>query len=124
MVKELAITPDLSYARRSIRLAESFISNLGFYNADWIEKDGRKVLLTDQNFWLKANGNFLDIATLDVCKLFVDKSQDTKNFSVHNWKSFFPKHVEWLHQLFVTCSLNINEFEEGGKSKKITGINI
>ena len=116
MAIEQATIPDLSDIRRSISLAESCISNLAYYNAGWIVKDGRKVLLNDENFWVRANGNFLDIATLDWRKLFIDKSQDTKNFSVHNWKSFFPKHVEWLRQLFVTCSVTKNEFEEGGKS--------
>ena len=116
MTNEHVNVPVLSDALRSLKLAESCISNLACYSAGWIEKDGTKVLLNDKNFWIRTNGNFLDIATLDWCKLFIDKSQDNRSFSIHNWKSFFPNHDEWLKQMFITSSITKSEFEEGGKS--------
>jgi hypothetical protein len=75
-----------------------------------------KLCLTMKIFGFERNGNFLDIATLDWCKLFIDKSQDNKNFSIHNWKSFFPNHVKWLNQMFISTLITKSEFEEGGKS--------
>ena len=44
------------------------LHNLAFYKAGW--RDG--VPKAKKQFWVNANGNFLDIAVLEWCKLFAD----------------------------------------------------
>lgn len=55
-------------ARRSGILCWHFLRNLAFYRSWYLA--GRP--LDDEQFWITANGNFLDIAVLEWCKLFVD----------------------------------------------------
>ena len=55
-------------ARRSGILCCHFLRNLAFYES-WF-KAGQP--FKDKQFWVTANGNFLDIAVLEWCKLFAD----------------------------------------------------
>lgn len=54
--------------RRVIILCGHFAQNLAFFRAGW--RDRR--LIRDSVFWRIVNGNCLDIAILEWCKLFAD----------------------------------------------------
>lgn len=54
--------------RRVAILCCHCLRNLAFYNPGW--RDG--ALLFKEQFWVTANGNFLDICVLEWCKLFAD----------------------------------------------------
>ena len=63
-------------ARRSEILCCHFLRNLAFYQS-WY-KAGQP--FKGDQFWITANGNFLDIGVLEWCKLFVD-SKGKHHFS-------------------------------------------
>jgi hypothetical protein len=76
--------------RRVVLLCTSFVRNVAFYRAAW--SDEAQPLLSernpkDANFWRQVNGNFIDIAVLDWCKLF-GNSKDTarKRLEKHHWR--------------------------------------
>jgi len=71
-------------ARRSGILCCHFLRNLAFYQS-WYEA-GQP--FKEEQFWITANGNFLDIAVLEWCKLFVDSKG----------KHHFSKALEEAHQ--------------------------
>lgn len=55
--------------RRAALLCTHFTRNLAFYRAGW--RDGR-VAFPASELWATVNSNFIDIAVLEWCKLFVD----------------------------------------------------
>ena len=63
-------------ARRSGILCCHFLRNLAFYQSWYKAGQPSK----EEQFWITANGNFLDIAVLEWCKLFVD-SKGKHHFS-------------------------------------------
>jgi hypothetical protein len=66
--------------RRVTLLCCAFARNLAYYRAGW---DGGRPK-SRAEFWVTANGNFIDIAVLEWCKLFID----TKNRkpAEHRWE--------------------------------------
>jgi hypothetical protein len=60
--------------RRVVILCESFTRNYAYYRAAW--HDAVKHLLhadhEQASFWRQANGDFIDVAVLEWCKLFTD----------------------------------------------------
>ncbi len=46
-----------------------FLRNLAFYKAGWRKGE----LIFKDQFWVNANGNFIDVCVLEWCKLFGDK---------------------------------------------------
>lgn len=60
-------------ARRVAQLARYCVDNIACYRGGWApDGQGKKQLIVKRNFWVRANGNFLDIAVLEWCKLFAD----------------------------------------------------
>ena len=53
-----------------------FFRNLAFYKAGWRKGE----LIFKDQFWVNANGNFIDVCVLEWCKLFGDKRGQ------HNWR--------------------------------------
>src|SRR5271165_4315169 len=56
--------------RRVLVLCCYFVQNLAFYRAGWDNKIFRRYR---SQFWVTANGNFLDHCVLEWCKLFGDE---------------------------------------------------
>jgi hypothetical protein len=61
---------------RVVQLCQSFGRNLAYYRSGWFDRN--KHLLDYKNlesglFWRTANGNFIDMCTIDWCKLFGDR---------------------------------------------------
>lgn len=86
--------------RRVLILCCYFIQNLAYYRAGW--KPGKVFARHRSQFWVTANGNFLDHCVLEWCKLFGDKAGE------HYWGKIVsdPKSFErgMLSSLGITAS--------------------
>lgn len=78
-----------------------FLRNLAFYKAGW--KKGEFV--TNDQFFVNANGNFLDICVLEWCKLFADKR------GKHHWRKTITDQDAFFTELLRTLKLTEAEFE-------------
>jgi hypothetical protein len=56
--------------RRAGIICCHFLRNLAFYKAGW----RKGVFVSREQFWINANGNFLEICVLEWCKIFGNKS--------------------------------------------------
>ncbi len=95
---------DSKKIRRVALLCLYCIGNIACYRAGWNEK---KQLRINEDFWTKVNGNFLDTATLDWCKLFCES--DGK----HHWSTIFSNKTTFRKGLFVALNLTEQEFKLG-----------
>src|ERR1035437_6199957 len=87
------------HLRRVAILCCHCLSNLAFYKANGKSK------LKGQ-FWLGANGNFLDIAVLEWCKLFADTR------GKHFWRKAISADVSFQEGLLAELGLTETEFED------------
>jgi len=87
-------------SRRVIKLCLDSIRNITFYKSGF--KDGR-ILYNDQ-FWITANGNFLDIAVLEWCKMFGDWN------SKHHWRLVINSDDSFLMGLLAELDLTEAEY--------------
>jgi hypothetical protein len=78
-----------------------FLRNLAFYKAGW--RKG-KLIFNDQ-FWVNANGNFIDICVLEWCKLFGDKRGQ------HSWKKVITNQDAFLKGLLLAVGKTQPEFD-------------
>lgn len=79
-----------------------FLRNLAFYKAGW--KKG--ALVTNDQFFVNANGNFLDICVLEWCKLFGDKRGQ------HYWQKVITDQDAFFVGLLQSLKLTETEFED------------
>jgi hypothetical protein len=107
-------TPPLDRVLIAIQLAESCISNAACYSAGWEFINKNKYLINNNDFWTRSNGNFLDTATLEWCKLFIDKSTDKRSPGEYSWKNIFPDHSKWLSSMLIATNIEKNNFKEHG----------
>ena len=77
-----------------------FLRNLAFYKAGW---RNNKLIFNDQ-FWVNANGNFLDICVLEWCKLFGEKR------GKHYWQKVITDQPSFLAGLLHAVGLTEIEF--------------
>jgi hypothetical protein len=63
--------------RYSALLCTHFIRNLAYYRGGW---NGTRIAFPRTEIWATINSNFLDVAVLEWCKLFADKS------ARHHWR--------------------------------------
>lgn len=87
--------------RRVGKLCLHFLRNLAFYKAGWREDE----LIFKDNFWVNANGNFLDVCVLEWCKLFAD------NRGKHHWRKVITDHNSFFDDLLQAVSLTEFEFK-------------
>lgn len=87
--------------RRVLILCCHFLRNLAFYKA------GRRnrALIRSEQFWVTANGNFLDHCVLEWCKLFGDKR------GRHHWRKVIIDHARFFAGLLATLKLTETQFE-------------
>lgn len=74
--------------------------NVAYYRAGWVE--GR--FISNDDFWRNANSNFLDIAVLEWCKLFVDRK------GKHYWSKVVSVPDEFLPVLINGIDVTENVF--------------
>jgi hypothetical protein len=89
---------------RTMQLAISCISNIAAYRANWKDEHGLKTPIVQRDFWIRLNGNFLDMAVLEWCKLFADYK------GKHHWSQTFTKEDEWRRALFADMSTTRGKF--------------
>lgn len=98
----------------AIELTESCISNIACYKAGWTSNKLERRLINASSFWTRINGNFLDVATLDWCKLFLDKNIDKHSPGEYCWKNIFNNHSEWLDVMYCETGINEQDFKKYG----------
>jgi hypothetical protein len=91
---------------RTMQLAISCISNIAAYRANWHKINGVSKLIVDRDFWVRMNGNFLDVAVLEWCKLFADKS------GKHHWSCTFKNKNAWKKDLFENMAMSQTRFKK------------
>lgn len=89
-----------------MQLAISCISNIAAYRANWHKLNGEDKLVVDREFWVRMNGNFLDVAVLEWCKLFADYK------GKHHWSLTFTNKNEWRTKLFESMDVSHSEFKK------------
>ena len=98
-------------AQRTLTLTQYCIANIAAYRANWKTVNGNKELIIKNDFWIRSNGNFLDAATLEWCKLFADRN------GKHHWNRTFKDKKEWSEKFFTHMGMTSKEF-----SKKLVKI--
>jgi hypothetical protein len=78
-----------------------FIRNLAFYDAGW--RDGR--FIKSDQFWKTLNGNFLDISTLEWCKLFGE------NKGQHHWSKVIES-PDFLKTMLADLEVNLTQLDD------------
>lgn len=77
-----------------------FLRNLAFYRAGWRGGELRRQDL----FWINVNGNFLDVAVLEWCKLFGDK------WGQQSWRKVITDHEAFMAGLLASVKMTEAEF--------------
>jgi hypothetical protein len=77
------------------------LRNLAFRNAGW----GRGSLIRNEEFWINANGNFLDIAVLEWSKLFAEPR------GRHAWHKVVTDEAQFRQGLLAATGLTQAEFD-------------
>ncbi len=95
-------------ARRVSILCCHCVRNAAFYSAGWRYKK----IIAREDFWVSANGNFLDLAVLEWCKLFADRR------GKHHWCKVVPDPNTFLPDLLNHIGVNEQEFEAQCKEIK------
>jgi hypothetical protein len=78
-----------------------FLRNLAFYKSGW--RKG-KLIFKDQ-FWVNANGNFIDICVLEWCKLFGEKRGQ------HYWRKVVTDQTAFFAELLRAVGQTEAEFD-------------
>lgn len=87
--------------RRVAILCCHCLRNIAFYRAGWEHRHVR----VGRQFWVNANGNFLDIAVLEWCKLFAER--DGK----HHWKRIVPDRASFIIGLHEHLGFSPKQFQ-------------
>jgi len=108
-MKEAAknLIPREKLIRRVVILCCHCLRNFSFYTGGF---HNGKLIYNDQ-FWVTANGNFLDICILEWCKLFADPK------GRHHWRKVIKKEAIFLDGLLN--DLNISESELADYTDKV-----
>lgn len=78
-----------------------FLRNLAFYKAGWRKGE----LIFKDEFWVNANGNFIEICVLEWCKLFGDQRGQ------QCWRKVVTDHSAFLAGLLSAVGQTEGEFE-------------
>lgn len=89
-------------ARRVAILCCHCARNAAYCRAGW----ERNRLVANDDFWVSANGNFLDLAVLEWCKLFTERR------GKHHWRKVVPEPAAFLPALYVKLKVKKDLFEK------------
>jgi hypothetical protein len=87
--------------RRGAKLCCHCIRNIAFYLSGW--RDSKPVF--EGQFWINANGNFLDIGVLEWCKLFGEKH------GKHRWSKLITNGEMFFSGLLKSLEMNAEQWE-------------
>jgi hypothetical protein len=91
----------LDRQRRVARLCCHCIRNIAFYRAWYLEQKPHE----EKNFWVNANGNFLDIAVMEWCKLFAERGK-------HDWATAVMHNATFLNDMLTALGKTTQEWDE------------
>ncbi len=91
--------------RRVGKLCFHVLRNIAFYQAGWRSGKPVHTECRDQ-FWVTANGSFLDIAVLEWCKLFGDKKGN------HYWEKVVIDKEKFRKGLLLKLAINQDDFDK------------
>lgn len=86
--------------RRSLILCSHCLRNIAFYRVGWRRSESKR---RDQ-FWVTVNGNFLDHAVLEWCKVFADRK------GRHHWSVVVSNPVQFERDLLKRLQLSAQDF--------------
>lgn len=97
--------------RRVILICCHFARNMAYYRAGWKNKK----LIKNTDFWIGVNGNCIDIALLEWCKLFGDRKAN------HSWEKIITDRTAFQAGLLETLGpgMNMEGFEYFAKQVRI-----
>lgn len=87
--------------RRVFIVCANFARNIVYYRAGWHGTE----LVSDTAFYRTINGNFIDIAVLEWCKLFGDLK------AKHHWRKVVRDPTRFEQSLLSFIGLTLGEFE-------------
>ena len=87
--------------RRVVLLCCHFGRNLAYYRAGWLGGS----LVRDSDFWKTVNGNFLDLAVLEWCKLLGDEKAN------HYWRKIVSAPSKFEAGLLACLDLTVNNLK-------------
>lgn len=96
------------FVRKLLLLSCHLVRNVAYYRIGYINENGSGELKQATQFGATVNGNMLDIAVLEWCKLFADRD------GRHHWKRFVrndAEQKEFLKKLYRTTGLNEREWK-------------
>ncbi len=102
---------DKDRLRRIVLVCASFARNLAYFRAGQ-EKENQPLLeerVPFASFWRQVNGNAFDVAILDWCKLFADKTGE------HHWTKVIKNRTAFETGLMRHLGVNAGIFEEYSK---------
>ena len=105
-MKEFQKMTDPIKIQRIARWTLHCISNIACYRAGWNETPHPKTLRNNDDFWARANGNFLDAAVLNWCILFAEA--DGK----HYWLKAFETKVHLANDLYQAMGMTESAFND------------
>ena len=89
------------HLRRIAILCLYCLRHMAYYRAGWSSSE---TLIAHSQFWVAANGNFLDICVLEWCKLFGDKQ------GKHYWKKGVSDPIGFKSGLLEQLEMTDDEF--------------
>ena len=95
--------------QRTVILCGHCLRNIAYYRAGWRQQVKIRV---SRQFWIRANGNFMDMAILDWCKLFADKKGQ------HHWTKSIADHDGFSAGLRARLGYTEAKFDEYVESVK------
>ena len=102
---------DEDRVRRTAILCGHCLRNIAFYRAGWLPT--RSDIRVRRQFWIGANGAFIDLAILEWCKLFADpKSQHYWSRSVADKSAFAAALYRQLRLTELEFAAYIESFKQ------------
>jgi hypothetical protein len=102
----MAALGDQMASRQKLRwaaiLCNHAISNIACYRGGW----NGKTLLRTEEFWKRANGNFLDIAVLEWCKLFAEPK------GAHGWRKILSDPTAFEVALLAKLGISHSDLDD------------
>ena len=88
--------------RRAALLCTHFARNLAYYRAGWKEN---RFIFPENDLWKTLNGNFLDIAVIEWCKIFADRK------AYHSWVKVVVDPTAFLSQMLFDAGSSNKEWQ-------------
>ncbi len=110
------VSLDPRFVRRVCLLCCHCVRNIAYYRVGFVNEEGSGDLKQRTQFGATVNGNMLDIAILEWCKLFADRK------ALHHWQRVIRDDIEqqrFLGELLRNASTNKNDWKRYLDSMRI-----